>query len=173
LGNQKQKSIMLESLFKIKKTNSILQEQLINTKLNNLKIDSPPKLKKKIKNLTDIENDALINNYGKQSFHNFRKRELKEIYPELLKSHQVSSFMRTKMVDWMFEVFNAYECAVETYFLAVYTIDKFLNNTKMIINNNNFHLIGVTCIHIATKFEDVFPLNAYKIECLAFNRFTM
>ena len=75
------------------------------------------------------------------------------------------------MVDWMFEIFNAYECAIETFFLSVYIFDKYLCKTKLEIRNSDIHLLGITCIFLASKYEDVCPLNMEKILVICSQKF--
>ena len=147
---------------------SILDEDFNNLTLNLLPKSQP---KKQFKNFSDIENERLIINFGNQALLNFKEREKKEIYPDLHERYKVLSATRTRMVDWMFEIFNAYECAIETFFLSVYIFDKYLCKTKLEIRNSDIHLLGITCIFLASKYEDVCPLNMEKILVICSQKF--
>jgi hypothetical protein len=46
-----------------------------------------------------------------------------------LSRHKVSELSRGRMVDWMFEVLNAFKMSDQTFFLAVQYMDRFLENT--------------------------------------------
>ena len=38
-------------------------------------------------------------------------------------------------------------------------MDKYINNSRKIIYNEDIHLIGITCIFIASKYEDYIPFS--------------
>jgi hypothetical protein len=63
------------------------------------------------------------------------------------------------MVDWLTEVMTASECSSEAFFIAIRLMDRyFKSKTEARIQVTDLHLIGITCMWIATKFEDVIPL---------------
>lgn len=62
------------------------------------------------------------------------------------------------MTDWMIEVLTNFKCDDQTYFLAVNLQDRFLKNTHEPKEVSDLHIIGVTCMFIASKFEDIYPL---------------
>lgn len=70
---------------------------------------------------------------------------------------------RTKMVDWMVEVCTSFSCSERTWFLAVTLFDKFIDMTKSkkVLKNADVHAIGVSCMYLASKYEDVYPFSSY------------
>lgn len=68
------------------------------------------------------------------------------------------------MVDWMIEVMKSYKCSEETYFMAVRLLDTYLEKSKTRKEPNDLHLIGVTCIFIACKYEEIYPLRLKIVE---------
>ena len=68
------------------------------------------------------------------------------------------------MVDWMCEVLNiAFSnfCSDQTFFLAVSLLDRYLESRRISnqpFKNTELHLSGVTCMFMASKYEDVKPL---------------
>jgi hypothetical protein len=68
------------------------------------------------------------------------------------------------MVDWMCEVLNiAFSnlCGDQTLFLAVSLMDRYIESRKasrIPFKNSELHLTGVTCMFMASKYEDVKPL---------------
>ena len=64
------------------------------------------------------------------------------------------------MVDWILEVFGNYRQTTshETFFRAVNLMDLFLKQTKKKLVDSDLHLIGTTCMLIATKVEDVYHI---------------
>jgi hypothetical protein len=41
--------------------------------------------------------------------------------------HEITGVYRAKMVDWMIEVFSAFQCADQTTFLAISLMDRYFN----------------------------------------------
>jgi len=63
--------------------------------------------------------------------------------------------MRSKMVDWMIEVISVYNFLNDTFFLAVYLLDKYLSMTTLSLVDKDIHLIGIICMYMASKEEEV------------------
>lgn len=87
--------------------------------------------------------------------------ESHRINPDYLKCHQVNGVYRAKMVDWMVEVLSTFKCADQTFFLAVSLLDRYLNalsQEKKQMELHELHITGVTCMFMASKYEDVYPL---------------
>jgi hypothetical protein len=69
--------------------------------------------------------------------------------------------MRTRMVDWMIEVLSNYHCDESTYFESVNLMDRYFKEcvTKnQVLQPAELHLIGVTSMFIASKYQDIYPL---------------
>ncbi|MFO0116516.1 MAG: cyclin family protein [bacterium] len=101
----------------------------------------------------------------KNGFCSIENRRSNGIYPTPnhdnithLSRHKISELARGRMVDWMFEVLNAFKMSEQTFFLAVQYMDRFLENTPNVIQQNDLHLLGVTSMFIASKLEDVTPI---------------
>ena len=79
--------------------------------------------------------------------------------------NKINEKMRVKMIDWMIEVTNNYKCDENTFFLAVELLDSYLtNNYLRIIIPSELHLIGCSCIFIASKLNDIKPIKLKIIE---------
>ncbi len=135
-------------------------------------VTESPKIQTQFRNFLEAENSNIIKDYGNASFSNLKKREKIEVFPNLLKKHKIDNIVRAKMVDWMVEIFYIYESIAETFFLAVYIMDKFIYSTSSILTNNDIHLLGITCVFLASKFEDIYPLQMNKIETLYSDKFS-
>lgn len=72
-----------------------------------------------------------------------------------LANHGIEETFRSKMVDWMVEVITKFELDLKTFFLSVKLLDRFLQLTTSSFSNNYLLLLGVTCMFIASKLEDV------------------
>ncbi len=62
------------------------------------------------------------------------------------------------MVDWMIEVLTNFKCDDQTFFLAISLMDRFFKQVKRDLQIQDLHTIGVTCMFIASKYEDIYPL---------------
>ena len=87
-----------------------------------------------------------------------KKLEINIPKNNILLIHKISSFLRSKLIDWMIEVFNAYSSEKQTFFISVQILDLYIYQTKKILTDLDLHLIGITCILIASQFEDLFPI---------------
>ncbi len=66
------------------------------------------------------------------------------------------------MVDWMTEVMSAFKCHDQTFFVAISLLDRYfdlLRKENRSLELHELHIAGVTCMLIASKYEDVIPLN--------------
>jgi hypothetical protein len=88
---------------------------------------------------------------------------LKKNIPNLenfMKNTNISEGLRAKMIDWMQEVFNYFRPESDdfTFFKAVTIMDLYIKNNQRQPNNklqdSDVHLVGLTAIFIASKYED-------------------
>jgi hypothetical protein len=63
------------------------------------------------------------------------------------------------MIDWMIEVLSSYKCSETSFFIALETLDLYLSKETNSLENKDIHLIGVTCMFIASKYEEVQPIS--------------
>lgn len=118
------------------------------------------------------ENKRLIRVYGNTVYKNCKLVDNQICFPEPLKNHIIESNFRTKLVDWIFEVVNAFSFNEMTTFLTIFIIDAFLFKTKKKLKNEDLHMIGVTSLFIASKYEEVSPIHMHDlIEKICHNRF--
>ncbi len=65
--------------------------------------------------------------------------------------------MRTLIIDWIIGVQMLLQLSDETLFLTVNLIDKVLCKVKVEVDKDKLQLIGLTCLFICSKFEEVDP----------------
>ena len=109
------------------------------------------------------ESEKNLLNYG-ETYYSFSKElnNICQIPDNFLKKHNINSYTRTRMVDWMMECLGVFKKSNETIFLSVYIMDQYLNNTKTILKNENIHLIGIASMSLATKYEDIIPIYMFQ-----------
>ncbi len=61
--------------------------------------------------------------------------------------------MRGILMDWIIEVHHKFRLLPETLFLATNLIDRFLSTR--VVSLNKLQLVGLTCLFIAAKYEEV------------------
>lgn len=77
-----------------------------------------------------------------------------------LARHRIQPEYRTKMVDWLVEVTTAFKTSERTYHLAIRLFDDYLRSTAQVLENSNVHLVGLSALHLASKYEDRQPLSS-------------
>ncbi|XP_050540257.1 G1/S-specific cyclin-E1 [Daktulosphaira vitifoliae] len=64
--------------------------------------------------------------------------------------------MRAILLDWLIEVSSVYKLHRETYYLAMDYLDRYLSNSDS-IPKQKLQLIGITCLFMAAKMEEIYP----------------
>ncbi|KAG6520309.1 hypothetical protein ZIOFF_017357 [Zingiber officinale] len=67
----------------------------------------------------------------------------------------VSQSMRAILIDWLVEVSEEYKLVPDTLYLTVHIIDEFLSHNY--IERQRLQLLGITCMLIASKYEEICP----------------
>jgi hypothetical protein len=70
---------------------------------------------------------------------------------------EVNAKMRAILVDWLVEVSEEYKLCADTLYQAVAYVDKFLS--IYLASRSQLQLIGVTCMWLASKYEEIYPPN--------------
>lgn len=141
--------------------NTIKQVNLstdINSNLNfeNLSYnkENPPKFtKEEYRNMFSF---LIRKDYSKSILSNLFSDE--ESTEEFLSNHKITERMRCRMVDWMIEVLSNYHCDDNSFFQAIGLMDRFFLMSKNTLQPSELHLIGVTAMFMASKYQDIYPL---------------
>ncbi|XP_039047586.1 cyclin-A2-3-like [Hibiscus syriacus] len=67
--------------------------------------------------------------------------------------HDITQSMRGILVDWLVEVSEEYKLVPDTLYLTVHLIDWFLSRNY--IERQRLQLLGITCMLIASKYEEI------------------
>lgn len=84
-----------------------------------------------------------------------KTRERLSLIQNPLCKHEIDSNLRSRMVNWMIEVCSKFEFSPKIFFLSVKIMDKYLQCTNFRLSSNDIHLLGITCMLISCKLEDV------------------
>nr|CAH7722227.1 unnamed protein product [Callosobruchus chinensis] len=71
------------------------------------------------------------------------------------KQPDVTSDMRTILVDWLVEVTEEYRLRTESLYLAVNFIDRFLSYMSVV--RAKLQLVGTAALFLASKYEEIYP----------------
>lgn len=86
--------------------------------------------------------------------HSIRSKNKVECDP-FTKQTEVNRIMRATLFNWLLEVATKFQLNPRTIFLCAHIFDRYLTKTN--IEKKNLQLLGITCLYIAAKFEDVQP----------------
>ncbi|XP_061365072.1 cyclin-A2-4-like [Gastrolobium bilobum] len=114
----------------------------------------------------DLEDPQFCKLYAADIYGNLRVAELaRRPYANFMEKVQrdITQSMRGILVDWLVEVSEEYKLVPDTLYLTVYLIDWFLS--KNYIERQKLQLLGITCMLIASKYEEI---NAPRIEDFCF-----
>lgn len=71
------------------------------------------------------------------------------------KQSEINRMMRATLFNWLLEVSTKFQLNNRTMFLCAQIFDRFLLHCD--VQKKNLQLLGITCLHVASKFEDVHP----------------
>lgn len=131
------------------------------------------KMKKNEKFYLSREIALTVEKYGRELFSCIKDNESRFLIPlNFIDKHHFAPNVRERMVDWMIEVFSVYKCDPGTFELAVHIMDCFFSRTKKKLKDEDIHLIGLTCIYISSKVEDIAPLRmSHIVKSIGHNTF--
>ena len=85
------------------------------------------------------------------------KEQLHTRNPLMMSRHStLQPRMRSILLNWLSEVSEVYQLHRETYNLAMDYFDRYLS-TQNEIGKQQLQLVGITCLFIASKIEEIYP----------------
>ncbi|XP_028756112.1 cyclin-A2-4 [Neltuma alba] len=106
----------------------------------------------------DHEDPQLCSDYAVDIYNNLRVLELaRRPSTNFMETVQrdITQSMRGILVDWLVEVSEEYKLVPDTLYLTIYLIDWFLS--KNYIERQRLQLLGITCMLISSKLEEICP----------------
>ena len=79
---------------------------------------------------------------------------------------------RETLLEWLIEVKTEYNLSTVSYLRAQHILDRFCYKTQN-IKRNNYQLIGITCLWIASKIEEVSSIDSKEIVYVTDYTYTM
>lgn len=122
--------------------------------------DKPEAFSKTLLKVQDIDandkdNPQLVSEYVNDIYNYMRHLEVKyTVRTNYLEGQEVSGKMRAILIDWLCQVHHRFHLLQETLYLTVAIIDRFLQACP--VPRNKLQLVGVTCMLIASKYEEMY-----------------
>jgi cyclin B len=106
--------------------------------------------------ITNPKDPQINTEYLKEMYQNLilEEKEMKSLFGYMKNQTDINEKMRAMLVDWMIDVHFKFKLKSDTLFLTIWLIDKYLSIKK--VKRNKLQLIGVTCMLIACKYEEIY-----------------
>jgi len=103
----------------------------------------------------DLENEQDVAEYALDILnHLFNEETLFMPQPTYMESQvDITTKMRAILIDWLVEVHMKYKLRLETLFLTINLIDRYL--MRMPVIRKRLQLIGIVAMFVACKFEEI------------------
>jgi len=121
----------------------------------------------------NVDDPASCSHYAQAIFTYLREAEkLRRANPLYLEQTQsdVNAKMRAILVDWLVEVAEEYKLCADTLYLTVSYIDRFLS--LHVVQRSHLQLVGVACMWVASKYEEIYPPNVSDFCYITDNTYT-
>lgn len=108
---------------------------------------------------TDENDPQLCAIYVNEIYEYLRENEARHQARDYMRfQKEITPNMRTILVDWLVEVAQEYKLSSETLYLAVSYMDRYLSRKSII--RHQLQLLGVACMMLASKYEEIFAPSA-------------
>ncbi|OII74367.1 cyclin [Cryptosporidium ubiquitum] len=109
--------------------------------------------------LNKVDNKKLDLAYGFEAKSSTKVQEEKNDYNKKLIENGMNNICRVIVLDWLIGVHRKFQFRPATIHIGITLFDRFirLNDKNGLINCDNLQLVGATCLHIASKYEDMNP----------------
>ncbi|KAG6820909.1 hypothetical protein H0H93_009683 [Arthromyces matolae] len=103
----------------------------------------------------DVDDPLMVSDYVVEIFNYLKQIEITTMpNPNYMESQKELAWkMRGILTDWLIQVHVRFRLLPETLFLCVNIIDRFLS--ARVVSLAKLQLVGVTCMFIAAKFEEI------------------
>lgn len=107
----------------------------------------------------DMRNPQVVAEFAHDVYEDMRVQELVfKIDPNYVKKVQLPEVKETSrafLVAWMIDVHRKFRLRPETLFVGVHLLDRFMSLQK--VRRSHLHIVGVACLLISTKYEEIYP----------------
>ena len=106
--------------------------------------------------ITNSEDPQVNNEYLLEMYQNLilEEKNVKSLFGYMKNQSDINEKMRAMLVDWLIDVHFKFKLKANTLFLTIWLVDKYLSLKK--VKRNKLQLIGVTCMLISCKYEEIY-----------------
>ena len=106
--------------------------------------------------ITNPSDPQVNNEYLIEMYQNLKLEEknVKSLFGYMKNQSDINEKMRAMLVDWLIDVHFKFKLKSDTLFLTIWLVDKYLSLKR--VKRNKLQLIGVTCMLIACKYEEIY-----------------
>lgn len=158
----------------LKRISTKIEEHVEVEVEESLKLDDDPELMIEVAQgiAEDLDKDdagdpLMVHEYAVDIF-----EYLLEIEPKSMPNYKYMEFQehlswtkRDMLNDWLIEVHQKFQLLPETFYLAINLIDRFLS--AKIVQLDKLQLVGITCMFLASKYEEVMSPHVSNFSYLA------
>lgn len=83
---------------------------------------------------------------------------------------EIKDTSRAFLIEWIIDVHRKFRLTPECLYVAIYIIDQFMSRKK--IQKNQLHLLGVSTLFLASKYEEIYPPELRDFLAVSENKFT-
>lgn len=118
------------------------------------------------------DNPLMASDYAQDIYRHFRERELTTSVKPTYMANQphINEVIRTILIDWLVDVHSKFKLVPEALYLTVNLIDRYLEKT--VVDRATLQLVGITCLSIASKYEEIYPPEMCELVRICDNTYT-
>ena len=116
---------------------------------------------------------AHLAEYSQPVFESLKKQEAKYMVDPLYISKvqtEIRDTSRAFLLEWIIDVHRKFRLQPESLYVTQLIIDQYLSKVK--IQKSQLHLLGVSTLMIATKYEEIYPPELRELLAISENKFT-
>lgn len=96
---------------------------------------------------------------------------LRRPIPDYIDSQiEINAKMRAILVDWLVDVSEEYHMVTDTLYYSVNFLDRVLSVQR--VSRSQLQLVGITCMWIAAKYEEIYPPNVGEFSYITDNTYS-
>lgn len=123
----------------------------------------------------EMRDPQAVTEYTSSIYANMRQEEIQfTLQPDYLQKAQLATEVkdtsRAFLVEWIIDVHRKFRLMPETLYVTVFLIDQYLSMQQIL--KTQLHILGVTSILIATKYEEIYPPELKDLLVVSENKFS-
>lgn len=121
----------------------------------------------------DFKNPQCVSEFAQEIYENMLKEEdACMVDPSYLTKVQteIKDTSRAFLIEWIIDVHRKFRLVPEALYVTQYIIDQYMSKKK--IQKSQLHLLGVSTLLIAAKYEEIYPPEIRDFLAVSENKFT-